>query len=284
MDKPRTLYISDLDGTLLDDTSMISDESARLLDDAIRHHGAVFTIATARTPATVMPIMRRLPAATMPFIVIGGAAWWDPVKCDYVHTNVISPDVVTAIDEVMRRHDVRPFIYRRRGNWLHTWHYGPMSRQESTFVAQRTGLQFKSFHLDEPHYLDIADDALFIFSMNRYENLRVIRDNIADEGINCQMMLYHDPVEPDNGYFEISATGCTKASAIIEMARRIDADRIVVFGDNRNDIAMMRAATVSVAPANAFDEVKAIANHVIEANTTHSVARWIADDVRQSSI
>ena len=64
MDKPRTLYISDLDGTLLDDTSMISDESARLLDDAIRHHGAVFTIATARTPATVMPIMRRLPAAT----------------------------------------------------------------------------------------------------------------------------------------------------------------------------------------------------------------------------
>ncbi|MBQ9466559.1 MAG: HAD family phosphatase [Muribaculaceae bacterium] len=281
MDKIRTLYVSDLDGTLLDADSTISDESARLLDDAIRHRGALFTIATARTPATAAPIMSRLPAAHLPFVVIGGTAWWNPVARDYAYVCPIDAATVEAIDTVMRQHAVRPFIYRRHGNWLHTYHYGPMSDQEKTFVAQRTGLQYKTFHLDRADYLNAADgeQTLFIFSMNRYDRLRVIRDDLNAAGIACQVMLYHDIVDPDNGYLEISAHRCTKASSIALLARELKAERVVVFGDNRNDIAMMRSATVSVAPDNAFDDVKAVADVVIGPNTASSVARWIARDL-----
>ena len=57
------------------------------------------------------------------------------------------------------------------------------------------------------------------------------------------------------------------------------ARRIVVFGDNRNDIAMMQAADHSVAVGNAFPEVKAAASEVIGVNTADSVARWIEQDL-----
>ncbi|MDE5785843.1 MAG: HAD family hydrolase, partial [Duncaniella sp.] len=53
------LFISDLDGTLLNNDTEISSRSARLLDDAISR-GAMFTVATARTPATVEMLMKDL--------------------------------------------------------------------------------------------------------------------------------------------------------------------------------------------------------------------------------
>jgi hydroxymethylpyrimidine pyrophosphatase-like HAD family hydrolase len=54
---------------------------------------------------------------------------------------------------------------------------------------------------------------------------------------------------------------------------------VVVFGDNRNDIAMMQAADFSVAVDNAFAEVKSVASEVIGPNTADSVARWIEKEL-----
>ena len=73
-----------------------------------------------------------------------------------------------------------------------------------------------------------------------------------------------------------------KAGAIAELAREVGARRVVVFGDNRNDIAMMQAADHSVAMGNAFPEVKAAASEVIGPNTADSVPRWIEADLIQS--
>ena len=60
------------------------------------------------------------------------------------------------------------------------------------------------------------------------------------------------------------------------------ADRLVVFGDNINDLPMMRLADVAVAVENAVEEVKAEADIVIGPNTSDSVARFIIDDFRGS--
>jgi hydroxymethylpyrimidine pyrophosphatase-like HAD family hydrolase len=57
------------------------------------------------------------------------------------------------------------------------------------------------------------------------------------------------------------------------------AERLVVFGDNRNDIPMMQIADLAVAPENAVDEVKAIADVVIEPNYMNSVAKFILSEI-----
>lgn len=64
----KTLYISDLDGTLLGNDAAVSPESTEMLNEAISA-GAMFSVATARTPATVASILSdidtRLPMAVM---------------------------------------------------------------------------------------------------------------------------------------------------------------------------------------------------------------------------
>ncbi|MDE7496728.1 MAG: HAD hydrolase family protein [Muribaculaceae bacterium] len=84
----KTLYVTDLDGTLLDAEGRVSARSAALLNEAIAD-GAAFTVATARTPATVAPLLAdvdmRLPAGVMT-----GAALWNPKTGIYSDTRYIS--------------------------------------------------------------------------------------------------------------------------------------------------------------------------------------------------
>jgi hypothetical protein len=95
-------------------------------------------------------------------------------------------------------------------------------------------------------------------------------------------MLYHDIFDESEGYLEIFTAGTSKAAAIRNLAREVGAERVVVFGDNRNDIAMMQAADHSVAVGNAFPEVKAAASEVIGPNTDDSVARWIEQELEKT--
>lgn len=268
-----TLYITDLDGTLLDANSCITDETVGILNPML-DQGLQFTVATARTPATVVPMLSRL-HTRLPFIVLNGAATWDSQRGDYSHVNVIPQATVEAICAVYERHGLHPLIYRRHGHLIHTHHYGTLSSQEEKFVEERQGLELKKFILNDPDYMHNPDEAMLIFSMQDYERLRPIYEEVKAT-IPCSAVFYHDIFDPASGLLEIYAPGVSKAEAVKAMQQQTGAKEVVVFGDNRNDIPMMQVATHSVAVANAFPEVKAAAHQVIEANTTNAVPRFIA--------
>ena len=275
----KTLYVSDLDGTLLDDNSQLSAGTVAMLNRIIGELGGLFTVATARTPATVVPLMQEV-HARLPFIVIGGSAMWNPVRNCYEHTHGIDNETVNAVADVFDRHHSYPFIYRRHGSdMLHAHHYGPLTDQEARFIEARKHLPLKRFFLDDIGYRHSSDEALLIFSMNKYAVLKAIAEDLKASVSTCSVMLYHDIFDESEGYLEIFTAGTSKAAAIHNLAHEVGARRIVVFGDNRNDIAMMQAADHSVAMGNAFPEVKAAATEVIGPNTADSVPRWIEQEL-----
>ena len=280
-----TLYVSDLDGTLLGEDSQLSAVTVATLNHIIGELGGLFTVATARTPATVVPLMPQAPwpmpmPCRKPFIVIGGSAMWNPVSMSYEHTRGIDDMTVNAVADVFDRRGAHPFIYRRHGkNLLHTHHYGPLSPQEERFIAERHHLPLKQFFLDDRDFRHSDDEALLIFSMNKYAVLKSIADDLRTSVPTCSVMVYHDIFDESEGYLEIFSAGTSKAAAIRDLARQLGAGRVVVFGDNRNDIAMMQAADFSVAVDNAFTEVKSVASKIIGPNTADSVARWIETEL-----
>ena len=52
-------------------------------------------------------------------------------------------------------------------------------------------------------------------------------------------------------------------------------DRIVVFGDSTNDLSMFAIADEACAVANAIDEVKRKATHIIAGNEDDGVAKFL---------
>lgn len=269
----KTLYVSDLDGTLLDRNSQLSEESISTLNRLINECGVNFTIATARTPATVVGIMERI-HSRLPFIVMNGAATWDNIGRRFISTSPFDNSTLEQVCNIFEAHGLNPMVYRRNGNSIEVHHCGQFSPQEQEFVEERMRLS-KKFHLNDPAYKINDNEALLIFAMNDYSRLKPIYNDVIKH-INCSSVCYHDIFDPSAGLMETYAPGVSKAVAIRRLADEIGAERLIVFGDNRNDIPMMKIADYAVAPENAIDEVKAVAHEVIGPNYTHSVTQFIA--------
>ena len=71
----KTLFISDLDGTLLGKNAELSEKSAELLNIAYKN-GVFFAVATARTAATIDGIMKNA-RPTVPSITQNGVSVYD---------------------------------------------------------------------------------------------------------------------------------------------------------------------------------------------------------------
>ena len=274
-----TLYVSDLDGTLLNGQSQLSEGTISSLNRLIQEEGALFTVATARTPATVTGIMEKV-NTRLPFIVMAGAAYWDNAREQYQKTRFIPNDLVTRLLECYGHHDIHPFIYRQHGNCIHAHHVAAMTDAEREFINHRLTSPLKQLFVQEKLSGQDEDGTMLVFSMGTYTALRAIADEIEQQSLPCTFMCYHDIFDHEQGYLEIYAAGTTKAQAIQHMASQLGVERTVVFGDNLNDIPMMQEASHSVAVGNAFEEVKNQADEIIGTNEEDAVVHWIERDVK----
>lgn len=283
MKPSKTLYVSDMDGTLLNSSSVLSETTTAKLNKLISE-GALFTVATARTPATVVELMKNVDS-NLPYIVMAGCATWDNQKKGYESARIISNSSIEQLIGIFEKNGNNPFIYYKNGNQIVVNHVRELTAEEKEFIEPRIKTPLKRLKTCSSLTVDTTlEGAMLIFSMGKFEALRNIADEIDKEGIDCTYNCYHDIFKKDEGFIDIYVNGTTKAAAIKELARKIGAERIVVFGDNLNDIPMMKVADWSVAVSNAFDEVKEYANEITESNGEDAVARWIERDIENNSM
>lgn len=283
MKSSKTLYVSDMDGTLLNSRSVLSETTTAKLNKLISE-GTLFTVATARTPATVVELMKNVDS-NLPYIVMAGCATWDNRKKGYESARIISNSSIERLIGIFEKNGNNPFIYYKNGNQIVVNHVRELTAEEKEFIEPRIKTPLKILKTCSSLTVDTTlEGAMLIFSMGKFEALRNIADEIDKEGIDCTYNCYHDIFKKDEGFIDIYVNGTTKAAAIKELARKIGAERIVVFGDNLNDIPMMKVADWSVAVSNAFDEVKEYANEITESNDEDAVVRWIERDIENNSM
>ena len=70
----------------------------------------------------------------------------------------------------------------------------------------------------------------------------------------------------------------SKANAIKQLQGMLDCEKLVVFGDGKNDIDMFQIADESYAVANAHEELKLYATKVIPSNDEDGVAKWLEEN------
>lgn len=279
----KTLYITDLDGTLLGADSKVSAISAKILS-RLAERGVMVTPATARTPATVQPLLEhvgqsfynspngsRLP---LPAVVMTGAGLWNRLEQQFDACQTIPEADAEAIVETFKGLALRPFIYCLSGNkFLNVYHSSAMSRRENAFYQERRHLELKRFHLDQ-YPANLRSVALF-FAIGPVGAIKEVSEQL--QGVTtCATAWYPDVIMPDTGLIDIYAPGVSKAKAVTDLSVQVGASRTVVFGDNLNDLPMMRVASEAVAVENALEQVRLAANTIIGPNTADAVPRFIA--------
>lgn len=273
----KTLYISDLDGTLLNSHSLISDRSRDMLNHLIDDCGINFSIATARTPATVVQLMNGIDSR-LPFIVMTGAAMW---RDGLVNQCYLRPEEVECLSELSRKYGIRPFFYTFNGRMIESFHLPTMDDYERRFVDQRSHSPYKRFIFQNAMPLDKKEHTMLVFAAADYDSMGHVYAE-AQKRLKCSMTYYRDIFNPKVGFLEVMAEGVSKARAVERLKQQTGADRVVVFGDSPNDLSMRQVADLFIAPRNAVEEVRSVADEVMELdNDNDCVARWIEKDVER---
>ncbi|WP_425379644.1 Cof-type HAD-IIB family hydrolase [Spiroplasma endosymbiont of Stenodema calcarata] len=84
-------------------------------------------------------------------------------------------------------------------------------------------------------------------------------------------------IRGDRSALEITSRHINKASGIAHICKKyqLTAKNVMAFGNEHNDVAMLKWAEIGVAMGNAPDDVKAVANLVAEDNDHDGIAKMI---------
>ena len=71
---------------------------------------------------------------------------------------------------------------------------------------------------------------------------------------------------------------CLSQRKIKQLQALLNCEKVIVFGDGKNDIDMFQIADESYAVANAHEDLKKYATEVILSNDEDGVAKWLENN------
>lgn len=271
--KDRILYVSDLDGTLLNTKDKIPDYSIKTINGLV-DQGMLFTYATARSLVSASKVARGL-STNIPVIVYNGAFIIRPDTGEILSSSFFSEGVRRAVADFLKRERIFPLVYAyvdgiERVSWM------PEKENEGfrRYFSKRKGdKRFRPLPDEDRLY----EGEIFYFTcIGDREELWPVYERFRNDE-SCICTLQQELYSPE--YFcEIMPREATKAKAIGKLKEIWRCDRVVSFGDAINDLPMFRISDECYAVENAVEELKAIATGVIGNNDSDGVARWLLEN------
>ena len=270
----KTVYITDLDGTLLLPDASVSPFTA----DALRRlydAGVCVGISTARTSATVAKMFEDIPLRS-PASLMNGACIYDVAARKSIRAEVIPTAAQSALFSAVS--GMCAFVYTIEDGALSTFYERDDAPHARAFRLERE-VRFKKVFTKVRSLSELVGRGVVYLSLaGREDEIAPVRDAIlCVDSLNVH--FYRDIYERDFFYLEACAAGASKKAAAERIRALTGADRLVAFGDNLNDLSLFEACDEKIAVANAADEVKRAADIVIGANTDDAVARYILNAV-----
>lgn len=266
------IYVSDLDGTLLDTHARLPLEVREALNRLISQ-GLRFTVATARSFASARAILDGLELG-LPMLTYNGSFLVEPANGRIVSAELFRPEQVCKAREVFEQEGLWPLVYALRGGQERVSRLpGTENAGVRAYLASRPGdKRMREANGEDDLY---GGDVFYFNVIGTREELSAAADSFAAmDGFACtfQRELYGD----GEYWLEVMPAGATKAGGVRRL-RELLGGRIVCFGDGMNDMPMFRAADESYAVANAAEDLKRCATGVIGANTEGGVVRFLQE-------
>ena len=276
----KTLFISDLDGTFLNSNGEISKRSAEIISE-LTDKGVMFSVATARTYATVMKMFEGI-RLSYPLVLMNGVTIYNPINKEIISSHPIPTELGNKIIKEFRSRDIEPMLYFQCADTLEIYYSKLTNEYQKKYVAQRTECSGKKFvHSPTPVLIE-GKNLVYIVSLDKYENIKDIYEAVSElEDAHC--MFYKDNYS-DMYFLEIISGTVSKASGALEVKEIVGADKIIAFGDNLNDIPLFEIADEAYAVSNAESKLKAIASATIGSNDEDAVAEFILEKYRRNEI
>lgn len=271
----KTLYVSDLDGTLLRSDITISEYTGRTIN-ALAERGMLFSYATARSYSTASKVTKGL-SARIPLIVYNGAFVIDNATGEIMISNFFGSDIQQVLEALLKA-GVYPIVYAfvdgvERFSYIREKCVPGMLE----YIDSRAG--DRRDHPVASEEALRAGDIFYITCIGEEEQLAPFYHRYKDT-YHC---VFQKDVYSGEPWLEIMPLHASKSHAARQLKELLGCDRLVVFGDGKNDIDMFELADEGYAVQNAVDELKAAATAVIGSNDEDGVARWLEANAQREA-
>ena len=266
----RTLYVSDLDGTLMKNDETLSLHTVQIINDLVEH-GLAFTYATARSIESARTITGEL-RLKLPAITRNGAVIADNATGKHLEKAVFCEREVNLLKELLLELPRYGFVSCFIGEEMHRLYV------EGSHSPELQG--YLDYYEKDPMVRPAANLSELFCGTPGYVTMIGPKDEIAvlykrvKEYPHWESLFQKDTYR-DEYWLEICPQNCTKAKTIKKVQEQLGYDRLVVFGDGLNDISMFKVADECYAVGNALAELKQIATGIIGNNDNDAVAEFL---------
>ena len=267
------LYVSDLDGTLLNSKREVSQSSRNIINNLI-DKGMDFTISTARTPGTVVEILEGL-KINKPIALMNGVFLYDLNKKEYLKIREIENSIVIKILNILESFNKSAFVYGVKNNHLNVYYKELASDLDKIYFDERKNSEYKTFEVVTNYYEVIKDSKVVNFVILDEEKVinSIFEEINKIEGINA--CSYKDIYNEDSYFIEIHSIEASKKQAIADLKEIYNPKKVICFGDNLNDLPMFEVADEKYAMKNAVEGLKSFASDIIASNDEDGVAKYL---------
>lgn len=277
----NTIFLSDLDGTLLNEAACLPPDTRRRLERLLTL-GLPLTVATGRTPLSVGPIFQGLPMA-VPWVLMNGALIYSPGDGAILDHTPLGEDALEGLIRSEEALGLRGLLLGTAAGQLHVTLGGTWSPLWQAF--------FRRNHLSDrlrPRRGRAADWAgghlLYgIYLHPRLAPLEALGAELTAWG-GLQVEVYRDVYDPNTCCLELYSAAASKGAAAQALRRLTGARRLVAFGDGANDLSLFQACDECYAVSNARPEVRAAATGVIGSCRAGGVVRYLEGRLADGSM
>jgi len=263
-----TLYVSDLDGTLLRSNESTSEYTNTVIN-ALVAKGMLFSYATARSLGTAKKATKGI-HANIPLIVYNGTFVMDNLTETILIANYFDNSVYDILDDLFNR-DVYPIVYSFiDGKEKFSFVPQLCTKGMNQFLDTRKG-DIRTNQVSSLHFLK-EGNIFYITCIDDPNKLKPLYEKYKDR-YHC---VYHTDIYTKEQWLEIMPPEASKSHAIKQLQAMLGCDRLVVFGDGKNDIDMFQMADESHAVENAHPDLLKYATDIILSNDDDGVAKWLA--------
>ena len=247
------VIVLDLDGTVLRNDKTVSLETLTALR-RWEELGKQIVIATARPP--------RLGAIKLPkelekefMIFYNGAEIYQNKKM--IYSRAISVDALRSINNLLLNNHKQCRVCFEIDNRLYS------NFDVETFFGK---IEFETINLET---FRLRPTIKILVDTSSIENIETFKSELPSD---CHMVI------TDNGSLgQIMAGGVNKLDALKSILRmlKIDIDRVIFFGDDINDIELIKECGIGVAMGNAVLTVKEAADYITKSNEEDGIAEFL---------
>jgi len=269
--KEKTLFVTDLDGTLLTSKNNLSEYTIETLNNLI-NKGMTFSYATARSLSSASVVTNGL-KLNNPVVIYNGTFIVNPNTKEKVYSLCFSQREKEIVKNVLAKHNIFPLVYSNiKGVEKVSWIESMENNGIKNYKDSRKG-DNRLRPIETMEQLYQGDIFYYTCIADKKEDLQNIYEYFMEKPeFNCtiQKELYKEEY-----WCEIMLKKSTKGNAILELKGMLKCDKIVSFGDAINDISMFKISDQSYAVENAPEELKKYANGIIPSNDQNGVAQWL---------